>query len=413
MADIKSYTKEKEKRERGKGIISGKFRLVKSENEETFREKLHRHKLTSFYRVLLALAVCAAIIVLAVLQYKNKTYTDYDVITSAGIAAAGGTTDLVLGKHVLTYSKDGARCTDAGGNVLWNQTYEMQSPIVSICGNVAAIGDYNGRTIYVLDEEKQLGTITTNLPIRNLCVAANGVTAAVLEDTNITWIYIYDTAGNVLLYFRTSMKDTGYPMAVSLSDNALLCAVSYLYVDAGTVKSTVAFYNFDEYGKNQIDNLVGFYDYVDTIVPYVQFLDNNHIFVVGDDCLAFYKGSQVPELQSTYYFNQEVRGIYHNESYVGIVFYNATGNGRFRLEIFGKNGQRVRTQEFDMDYTNILFDGDTYIIYNQEECMVMTMDGTEKYSGAFKKAVRLLIPHRSSYRYVLVTQDSIDTIQLK
>ncbi len=37
----------------------------------------------------------------------------------------------------------------------------MQSPIVSICGGVTAIGDYNGRNIYIYNEEKQLGIITT------------------------------------------------------------------------------------------------------------------------------------------------------------------------------------------------------------------------------------------------------------
>ena len=129
--------------------------------------------------------------------------------------------------------------------------------------------------------EKQLGTITTALPIRNLCVAANGVVAAILEDTDVTWIYVYDTAGEVLVSFYTTMKNAGYPVSVSLSPNALLCAVSYIYVDAGIVKSKVAFYNFDEYGRNQIDNLVGGYNHTDTVVPYVQFMNNSSIFTIS------------------------------------------------------------------------------------------------------------------------------------
>ena len=56
----------------------------------------------------------------------------------------------------------------------------MQNPIVSVCGEVAAIADYNGRTIYIQSKEKQLGTVTTNLPIRSINVAANGVVAVVL-----------------------------------------------------------------------------------------------------------------------------------------------------------------------------------------------------------------------------------------
>lgn len=413
MADIRSYTREKAKREQGKKEKQTKLRLVKEEDESSFREKLHKHRLAFFYKILLAVFVCVAIIALVVVQYQNKKYSDYDVIKSIALQTAGGAKVLRLGGSVLTYSKDGARCMDAEGNILWNQTYEMQSPIVSVCGSVAAISDYNGRTIYIQGEDKQLGVISTNLPIRNLSVAANGVVAAVLEDSGITWIYVYDTSGSELLYFRTTMKKTGYPVSISLSPNALLCTISYMYVDAGVVKSSVAFYNFDEYGKNQIDNLVGGYDYTDTVVPYVQFMNNAGAFAVGDDSIMFYGGSQKPELLSTYYFDREIRGVYYNENYVGVVFYNDTGNDRYELVIYDKAGERIRIHEFNLDYTDIVFDKNTFIIYNEEECQVTTMNGIEKFNGVFKKAVSLLIPGKGNYRYTLVAGDTLDTIQMK
>ena len=413
MADIRSYTREKEKREKQNKIKQSRLRLVKSEDEDSFQDKIHRHRLSFFYRILLMVLVCGALVTLVAVQYRNKTYTDYEVLSDPCIDIVAGNTSLRLGSNVLIYSKDGARCVDTAGNVLWNQTYEMQSPIVATCGSAVAIGDYNGRTIYIQNAEKQLGTVSTNLPIRNLCVAANGVAAAVMEDTTVTWIYVYDASGNELVKFRTSMKDTGYPVSVSLSPNALLCTVSYVYVDAGTLKSSVAFYNFDEYGKNQIDNLVGGYDYTDTLVPYVRFINNSSAFAVGDDSIMFYGGGQKPELLSRYFFETEIRGVYYSENYVGVTFCNTSGEKRYRLEIYNKSGERVRTQEFDLDYTDILFDRDTYIIYNGEECMVMTMGGVEKYNGTFKKAVSLMVPGSTGYRYTLVTQDSLDTIQMK
>lgn len=413
MADIRSYTREKEKREQQKNVRQNRFKLIKSESEETFLEKLKKHRLTMLYRLLLFVLICGAIVALFIIQYKNKTYTDYDVTRSTGRTAVSGAKDIRLGNYILTYSKDGAHCSDASGNVLWDQTYEMQSPIVSVCGSVTAIGDYNGRNIYIYNAEKQLGTITTNLPVRNLCVAANGVVAAVLEDSDVTWIYVYNTSGEVLVSFHTKMQNTGYPVSVSLSPNALLCAISYIYVDAGVVKSRVAFYNFDEYGQNQIDNLVGGYNYPDTVVPYVQFMNNTCVFAVCDDSIVFFKGSQIPEFLSGHYFDAEIRGVYHNDSYVGVVFYNAMGNTRYRMEIYNNAGEHVKTQEFDLDYTDILFDKDTYIIYNEEECIIMSMSGVEKYNGSFKKAVRLLVPTNGNYRYTLATRDSVDVIQMK
>ena len=49
--------------------------------------------------------------------------------------------------HLLTYSKDGAGCMDIKGNAVWNQTFEMQNPIVDVCNDVVAIGDNKGSTI--------------------------------------------------------------------------------------------------------------------------------------------------------------------------------------------------------------------------------------------------------------------------
>ena len=47
------------------------------------------------------------------------------------------------------------------------------------------------------------------------------------------------------------MNDGGYPISISLSSSGELLAVSYLYVDAGVVKSNVVFYNFGPVGANQ------------------------------------------------------------------------------------------------------------------------------------------------------------------
>lgn len=397
MADIRSYLKEKEKRE---------------QKDQSYQTKIRKHKLSAVYRVLLVLLIVGAIVAVLRIQYQNRVYNEYTVTASTPRQEVSNTTDVRLGSSVLTYSKDGAHCTDAKGKVVWNQTYEMQNPMISVCGDVAAIGEYNGRVIYIQNASSQMGTINTNMPIRSLCVAANGVVGVLLEDSGITWIYIYDSQGNVLVKSSTTMKDWGYPTSISLSPNGILLAVSYLYMDTGNVKSSVAFYNFGEVGKNQTDNFMGGYNYGDTIIPYVQFMNNSSIFAAGDDRLVFFTGGQKPENISNVLFEEEVQGVYYSEQYVGLVFLNEKGNTRYRLEVYDTGGNRKTTKEFDMDYADIVFSGDTYIIYNETEMYIGTMAGADKFSGNFQKAVKLLIPTGMKYRYMITTPDSIDTIQM-
>ena len=47
------------------------------------------------------------------------------------------------------------------------------------------------------------------------------------------------------------------------------------------------------------------------------------------------------------------------------------------------------------------------------ECRIYNTSGAEKYSGSFSKSVPLLIPQNSMRRYMIVTPDSIETIELK
>ena len=400
MVNVRDYLKKREKRESDKPRIS-------------YREKIKSHKFTIFYRMMLAIILIAAIGAATYIQWKNKVYTESLVVASTEISITQDANLMPFDGYLLNYSKDGAGCMDTKGNAVWNQTFEMQNPIVDICQNVVAIGDYNGRTIYVMNTGGPMGNITTNRPIRNLCVASNGVVAVVLDDTDVTLIYLYDSQGNELVHFRTTMKESGYPVSVSISPSGELVCVSYLFVDSGQMKSSVAFYNFGAVGQNSTDNYVSGYDYLNTIVPFTRFLDNKSVFAVSDDRIMFYSGSQKPVSSAENLLNEDVQSIYYGGEYVGLVFNSTESSNRYRLDVYHKSGELAQQIEFDIEYSDILFHEDQIIIYNETECCIYNINGLEKYAGKFNKSVRTLIPLKTSYSYMMVTPDSIDTIELK
>lgn len=398
MADIKSYLKEKEKRE---------------QNQEHYKVKILKHRLSSFYRILLVLIAIGALVTLVVIQYKNHIYTGYDEVSSAPRVIASGSTDVRLGDAILTYSKDGAHCTDLKGNDLWNQTYGIQDILLSTCQDVAAIGEYNGRNIYVMSKDKQLTQFTANMPIRGLSVAATGRVAVVMVDSKLTWIHIFDGDGKQRYEGKASMESSGYPAAVSLSPNGELLQVAYIYLDAGVQKTNIAFYNYGPVGENQPDRLMSVYTYSDVMVPYVQFMNDDTAFAVGDNRLMIYKGSQKPVVAAEYLCQSEIISVVYSDRYIGLVSRSDTSDARYRIEVYNADGEVVGKYYFDMDYTDIFFEQDSFTIYNESECMIMTMDGVVKYQGPFHKNVRLMIPAKGSYKYAIVTPESIDTIQLK
>lgn len=403
MVNIRDYLKEREKRQ-------------DSSRGVDYKEKIRSHRLSIFYRIALSIFLAVVLVVFLVVQWKNKVFTESVIANSAPITIVQGATVENLDGNVLLYSKDGVSCVDAKGNAIWNRTYEMQTPLIAISGQTAAIGDYNGRSIYVVDKTGEKGTINTNLPIRDLCVSDNGVVAAVLDDVNTIWINVYNGNENTetsIVSAKVRMDKSGYPVSFSLSPNGRLMAVSYLYVDSGNMKSSVAFYNFGEVGQNKTDNCVGGYDYLNTVVPYVRFMDSNSSFAVSDDRIVFFSGAEIPTNIATNFLEEEVQSIYYNESYVGLVFHNQSGESAYRLDVYNSSGNKVNSQFFDIEYTDIIFNKDQIIIYSDKECQISNMSGVDKFLGSFEKNTSLLIPTSSAYKYVAVAADSIDTIELK
>ncbi len=400
MSNVRDYFKKKEKREE-------KIQRI------NYKEKIKSHKFTIFYRVILILLLAAGIAATFVVQWKNKIYTESNVLSTVAIETRTDATMIPFSGNILSYSKDGAHCIDTKGNAIWNETFEMQNPMIDVCQNVAVIGDYNGRNLYVVNTSGLMGKITTNKPLRGFCVSANGVVAAILDDSDVTLIYLYNTQGEELVHFRTTMQESGYPFHIAISPDGKLVCVSYLFVDSGEMKSSVAFYNFGAVGQNNTDNYVSGYDYIDVVVGYTRFLDAKSIFAVSDDRIMFYSGAQKPVSIAECLLNEEVQKIYYGQDYVGLVFVSADSSNRYRLDVYNKSGEFCRSIYFDIEYSDIVFDGEQIIIYNEAELRVYNMNGVEKYAGMFQKAVHTLIPTSSAYKYVLVTADSIDTIELK
>lgn len=379
----------------------------------SYREKIKSHKFTIFYRMTLIMILIAAATAGVYVQWKNRIYTENTIVSSIETTITPDKKLMPLAGYLLSYSKDGASCMDAKGNAVWNETYEMQNPIIDMCQNVVAIGDYNGRNIYIMNTSGSMGNITTTKPVRDFSVAANGVIAVVLDDKEVTLIYLYDAQGNELVHFRTTMSESGYPVSVSISPNGQLICVSYLYVDSGQMKSSVAFYNFGAVGQNSTDNYVSGYDYLDTVVPFTRFLDNKTAIAVSDDRIMFYSGAQKPVSIAENLVSDDIQSVYYGGEYIGLVFNSTESGNRYRMDVYNKAGQLVQTIEFDIEYTDIVFHNDQIIIYNETICFIYNSNGVQKYAGNFDKSALTLIPLSSGYRYMVVTPDSIDTIELK
>lgn len=411
MAEIKDFNRNQYLLKAGKNKSEKKDETDR--DKDSMNSMLARHRQLKLYTVLFVLAAVAVVAVISYIGWKNKVYTDYEIIQQNVWERSSEAKSMNLGGTLFTYSNDGMSCTDTKGKIIWNQTYEMQNPMIRTCQKTVAVGDYNGRKIYVSNTQGTLGTIETTMPIRDFCVSSNGIVAAVLDDSTVTAIYLYSTTGEQLAYFKTTMSKSGYPVAIDISDDGCQVAISYIKAEDGRVSSSIGFYNFSAVGQNYTDNLVSGYGYSGAVVPLIHFMGNDTVFAVADNRLMFFRGKQKPESLADILISEEIQSVFYDDKHVGLVFYNTAADTTYRVEIYDTNAKKVSEIAFDMEYNDILFDQSGVIIYNESECIIYDWDDRLKYQGAFKDQVTCFIPGGNIARHTLITDDTIQLIELQ
>lgn len=413
MAEIKDFNKNHFllKRE-----VSKEQKDLTDKEQKSMDHMLARHRHVKIYTVLITLAVSAALALALYLNWKSKVYIDYEVMQQTQWTKSSDSRCMNLAGTLFTYSNDGMSCTNTKGKVIWNQTYEMQDPMIRTCKKTVAVGDYNGRNIYVSNTQGILGTIETTMPIRDFCVSENGIVAVVLDDSTVTAIYLYSSTGEPgkpLASFKTTMSQSGYPIAIDISDDGTQVAVSYIKADNGKVSSSIGFYNFSAVGQNYTDNLVSGYGYTDAVVPMIHFMEDDTVFAVADNRIMFFKGRQKPENILDTLISEEIQSVFFDEKHVGLVFFNPTGETTYRLDVYDTNAKKTNEITFSTEYTDILFDTASIIIHNENEILLYDWDNRLKFEGTFMDRMLCLLPMGNISRYTIVTEDAIQLIELQ
>ena len=365
-----------------------------------------------FIKIAVTLLCFGLLIGLVVVEYISRTFNTYRVVRETEVILEEGCKTAKLANNLLIYNKDGIRCMDAKGNTIWDITYQIQEPCVSVDGGTVAVAGYGDHLIYMMDESGRIGEINTNLPIRNLCVAEAGYVGAVLDDNNVYWIYIYDVSGEEITRARTSMEQSGYPMAIELSPNGKLLGVSYLYLDAGTVQNNIAFYNLGEVGQNYTDQYMSGYIYQE-IVPELHYMNENTAMAISNGRLMVYSGSEKPTESKGILLNNTVQAVYWGDENAILIHNGAADEGRYLMKVYDLTGTLVLEKGFDIEYTDIQSQNGVITIYNSDEVLVVTLDGRERYKGSLGGSIRKMVSTSTKYKYLVLFENTFKVIELE
>lgn len=407
MDNTSSTSRENKKKQLRRQIVSSNFSSAPSgrgdyEEEEDSREivyNAHRKVIRRRVRLGCILLALAAIAALCLFRYNvYHEYTDYSVLWEKDFSADNaegvgkgegnfnGYVDFADG--MLKYTKDGVSYLDAQGRVVWNQSYEMKSPIIAVNGEFAAVADQQGTSIYICDKSGCQGQATSLLPILRVTVSAKGVVAVLQEDSKASYINMFRKDGSDLkISVKSLLGNDGYPVDISLSPGGTQLVASFMYLDKGILKCKVIFYNFG-LGKDDPKRVVGILypeSLNDGMVGRVRFLDESHCVAFSDKGLVFIstRVETEPNAGEPINIEEEIRTICYTDRYVGVITDNMEGGDPYRIRVYGADGTLSLDETFNFQYSGVNIDGDLILLYNDSGCQVFNMRGIQKFTGSF------------------------------
>ncbi|HCJ07164.1 MAG TPA: hypothetical protein DHV96_02005 [Lachnospiraceae bacterium] len=369
--------------------------------------------------------VMAAIVVILIIAgiytiFASQGYNGYEVVEETGVKNASMLDYTPYQNSLLKFSKDGATYVDEKGKAVWNETFAMKMPTADVSGEYAAIADMNGNDVYIFNTQGKVSSTTMPYKICDIAVASQGEFAVILEDEKVNYINIYDKNGEQISEIQTTIDKSGYPMDMDLSNDGTKLFSTYLYLDGVDVKNGLAAYNFGPVGVNEnADRLMGGYQLEDTLVPKVEFLDNNTICAFGDNQIILYSMREKPSEKARIALKGEVQSVVYNDKYVGIVIPNeeeAKKNEEkapYVLELYNTSGRKVMTQKIDFSYENVRMTKDEIVFTGGTECRIYTVKGKLKFSYTFSKNVVDMVPTGYSSRYIVLYDSGSEVVRLK
>ncbi|MDF2951254.1 MAG: hypothetical protein K0S18_837 [Anaerocolumna sp.] len=380
-------------------------------NMRNFELKQQKHRRNRKLIIIAGAIIAIGILTSSIYFMINKNYSGFEVVHSIERSDSSSAKYLSYKTGVLRYSRDGAVAMDSEGNQLWNGTYQMKNPIVDISGNFVAISDRGYKTVQIFDGEGGMKTVEVQYPIIMTKIANQGVIAVLMEGNEVNYISLYDKAGKNLINSRTIAGEDGFPIDMDLSENGRKLVTSYVSLTSGTVQSKVTFYNFGV-GQNYIDRLVGGFDYGQTLIADVEFLDNDTVAAFGDNKYCLYQVKELPKLIQEEEISGEIKSILHNNKYLGFVVQNTEEPDLYKLQLFDLSGKNLLDKTLNYEYDTIYLSGDEIIMYTEQDLMIWRVNGREKVHSTFDNQVSYILPSKGSDHYILINGAQMQEISL-
>ena len=386
--------------------------------DDLIEEQIEKRKSTRKFsprwgRIILILLIAAAALGVY-LAYNRTTYHHYEIESRIKRPSSENTFYKSLGGRLFSYSRDGASLSSFDGNLVWTESFDMENPSCEVTGDYALVYDRESTSALIFDSSGQVGSLAMTMPIVRASIAANGDVAILMQNGETANLRMYSPEGKLIASGEVHARNTGYPVAMSISPDAKRLLVSLLDLNDGDVKTTLCFYDFSDESDNETNHIAANFSYADQVIPEVAFMKEGAV-AFGDEELIFFSDGKEIEVKKEVFLSEEAKLVFHSPGRVGVITTKERESGKNEnmLYVYQSSGaerfsHRVPGNIMEAEFMR----NDEILVHNGKGIRIFRDDGTVKFGGRVEDPIRTVFPSDGQRNYYFITKDQSQKVVL-
>ena len=116
--------------------------------------------------------------------------------------------------------------------------------------------------------------------------------------------------------------------------------------------------------------------------------------------LTIYQGESVPKETSQIKIDKEIKSVFHDNKYIGLVLKNE-GKGGYELRLYNTSGKQTLSKDFTGDYGNVKLSGSIFL-----------KSGIQKVEGERETNIREIFPTMGVNKYIVINANGMENVRL-
>ena len=309
---------------------------------------------------------------------------------------------------LLKCSRDGISLFDMDGKKLWSHGFNISNPIIEIKGKYILVGDMDGNSVYLFNDEGLVTQKTTSYPIISLALNENGFFAVAQDDQDRHYFDILFSDGETLAHKKSVFVKDGFPLNMAMSQSGIHFVTSHVNTVGSSPETIISFHEFGNVGEQKKDNFLGAKIQDNSIMPFVEFIEEDKIVAIGNDVLQIY--NMEPELIFDKKIDDDIKSVFMIEKYIGLIVEN--NYNKKEIQLYNYGGKEVKSIELDVEYDNVEIGNNQIALHNEWEVEVYNTRGKINWKHTFDSAVNQIIPV-SKNKYIIVFREECKLVQVR